>query len=244
MISVSDPLCNGTGKIVHVACGGTGKIVKSYQCQICLGSGSTSVIVKKDVSCVESNVLLGFADIKVVALFHSEYDQGVTANVTATVESHVTPAIGGNILIFTYEDSVTTYFPPNEDLTVTVFFKDILYDDDVQCFADITSTEGDIHERIIACPNCNGSGVNDVDFTCEDCGGTGLVDCVDCDGTGMISVSDPLCNGTGKIASQVTCLTCGGAGFIMDWTKVSVLSIIIVGAVVGASAFLLKRRKK
>ena len=242
-ISVSDPSCIGTGKIAHAACGGTGKILKPYQCEICRGSGRTSVIVKKDVHGFEFNALWGFADVKVVAVFRSEYDQGVNANVTAKVESDVTPPLG-DIITFTYQESVITYFPPHEDVTVSIVIKDILFEGKARYSMDIASSDGDVHERIINCPICNGTGVTNIAVTDEECGRTGLVDCPDCNGTGKIVMSDSVCHGTGKIDSEVRCATCGGSGYVTDWTKVSILPIIGVGATLGASAFLMKRRKK
>ncbi len=158
-IATSDPACNGTGKIVHAACGGTGKIVKKYECSVCYGRGKTSIIVLARMSGDLFNQIMVIADAKVEGVFRSYYDVGVYANVTAKVDSDVMPPLG-DVITLHYEESVRTYFPPHEDVTVTIIIKDIDQEGKVRYNMVIPSSDGDVHDTIINCPICNGTGSN------------------------------------------------------------------------------------
>ena len=65
--------------------------------------------------------------------------------------------------------SSRTYFPPNEDITVTVTVEGPDYSRYPQCFISLSEVEG------ISCPDCGGTGYVSAVTTCPDCGGTGVV---------------------------------------------------------------------
>ena len=147
----------------------------------------------------------------VAGVFHNEEDVGVYGIATATVKTQTA----------TYTNaSARTYFPPHEDITVTIIVEGVaFYEQNPACFIDLSEVDN------IACPDCDGTGVTSVS-DCPDCAGTGFVNC-------------PLCGGS---------LIDGGGGQKEDVTDSLAVDGAIVGvgvfaAVAIAAVIVLKRKK-
>ena len=239
------PECGGSGrgKAACATCNGSGEITMTSMCPICYGEGKTSIIYIKSMSGKITPILGSSesANAHVEGVFHNEYDQGVNATVTASVE--LLP-IAGEQSGGVYEKSVITYFPPHEDVTVKIDAEIIWVGEERTYAIYISSSEGNVHEKMITCPECNGTGVESAVTSCPDCGGTGMTPCQRCKGKGEIEVTCAECGGDGEVEVKVTCPSCGGSGYVTDRTKVSIASGIGAAAIVGLSGLAIIRRKK
>jgi hypothetical protein len=142
-------------------CHGTGKITTSKTCPTCGGSGrSTAIITLKRTSAGGTNSR-GVGVTYVSGVFQNEGSVGAYGTATASVKTSSTQ---------TYTNSsARTYFPPHEDITVTVIFGEVAYEPYYACI--ISMSGGD--ETV--CPDCDGTGFVSVTIDCPDCGGTGYV---------------------------------------------------------------------
>ena len=239
--------CDGTAAVTCDKCDGSGTITTVVDCPTCYGTGEIEPsIVLKDMNGWKT--LVGFDwTARVEGTFHNEEDTGTygktTSKVTTLTETY-------------YHTSSRTYFPPHEDVTITIDTPEIEFLEDWMYTIYISSVDD------ITCPDCDGSGAKSVIATCPDCNGVRTVDCPECDGTGNIDC--PNCDGTGNIGcldcdgmgnidcpncngiGTVTCPLCNGSGYVNDPTKLWIVSVfaIIVIVVIGASAYVLVRRKK
>ena len=211
---VSCANCDSTGIITCDNCDGSGTITTTVDCPTCYGAGEIQPsIVLKDMN--GWGTLVGFDWVaRVEGVFHNEEDQGTYGIATSEVNT-VTETF--------HHSSPRTYFPPHEDVTITIDTPEITFGQDWTYSIYISSVDD------ITCPDCDGSGAKSVITTCPDCDGIGTVDCPNCDGAGT-----------------VTCPVCNGSGYVHDPTRLWIVSAfaIIVIAIVGVSAFVLVRRKK
>jgi hypothetical protein len=145
-------------------CHGTGKITEEQTCPSCGGTGvaesGNNVILKRIYAGASGTT--AHPATSVSGVFHNELaDVGVYGVATAEVRSATA----------TYTNSSEeTYFPPGEDVTVTVIVDGIKYEPYLSC--TIALSGGGNAE----CPECGGTGVVTVTIDCPDCGGTGFVD--------------------------------------------------------------------
>lgn len=236
------PECDGSGEISTTntcpTCHGSGEVSTTSTCSICQGSGQT-LVWEECTTCYSSGeiaptitrksmngwgALSGFDWVaRVQGVFHNEEDEGTYGKATSKVNT-VTETY--------YHTSPRTYFPPHEDVTITIDTPEIGLLTDWTYSIYISSKDD------ITCPSCDGSGGESVIATCSECGGSGEVTtlqaCIDCDGNG-------------EITSTQTCPTCNGRGYVTNQTAVNLAIIgvvVIIGSVVGITAFALSRRKK
>lgn len=99
----------------------------------------------------------------VTGVFHNELaDVGVYGVATAEVKS--------STATYTNTSEETYYFPPGEDVTVTVIVDGIAYAPYLSCNIYLSGSSSSID-----CPECHGTGIVTVTVDCPDCGGTGFV---------------------------------------------------------------------
>jgi hypothetical protein len=143
-------------------CHGTGKITEEQTCPTCGGGGTsetTNVILKRILAGASGTS--AHPATSVSGIFHNELaDVGVYGVATAEVKSSTA----------TYTNtSVETYFPPGEDVTLTVIVEGIEYAQYLSCTISLSGGGN------ADCPECNGTGFVTVTVDCPDCGGTGFV---------------------------------------------------------------------
>jgi hypothetical protein len=93
-------------------------------------------------------------------VFHNEEDVGAYGIVTAEAKTLTT----------TYTNtSARTYFPPHEDITVTIINEGAPYDQHLSCNIYVSDVES------VSCPDYNGTGVVSITSICPECNGTGFV---------------------------------------------------------------------
>ncbi len=227
-------VCNGTGKIFvgNPNNNGTGKTEETVKCYNCLGTGKISVI-----RCLDSRVTKITVDwnaelvtATVQGVFLNDHVQAVKANVTAVVEllGHPPP--------FRYEETKEVYLPVRQNVTVGISLFDMSYPENWDAGQYnfgifVSSSEGNIHEKLMTCPICGGTGERTVEITDYRSVTTSFANCYNC-------------NGTGRIDYAAVCSTCGGSGRVTDWPKVGITSVTGVGALVGASAFIIVKKKR
>ena len=181
-------------------CNGTGKVTGRQPCPTCQGSASTQTnIVSKGKFVGGHSSMYSPIETSVKGVFHNEGEVGVYGTVTGEIKT----SIG------TFTNTSETFFPPNEDVTITVpiLIEGIDYAPDWAYFIQITSIGN------VDCPDCGGTGFVNVVTTCPDCGGTGV-----------------LTASFGEIGNV------GGIGGI-------VVGVAVVGAVIGASFLILKKKR-
>lgn len=141
-------------------CDGTGRIATSQQCVTCLGSGvSEPTITRKRTLAWGSEPSASVATF-VSGVFQNEEDVGAYGIVTAEVK---TPTA-------TYTNaSSRTYFPPHEDITVTIMIEGLKFESYWSCRIYLSQLDS------APCPDCNGTGVVSTVIYCPECGGTGYV---------------------------------------------------------------------
>jgi len=140
-------------------CHGTGEITEDQPCPICGGDYEANIIRKRIMA--GNNGTKARPATSVSGVFHNELaDVGVYGVATAEVKSATA----------TYTNtSAETYFPPGEDVTVTVIVEGIEYAPHLSCYIYISAV-GDTD-----CPECGGTGIVTATEECPDCGGTGFV---------------------------------------------------------------------
>lgn len=236
------PNCHGTGTVVShetetcPVCDGDREVTTTSTCSICHGSGETTVwqtcthcggdgevmpsVIQKSMN--GYTILVGLDWVaRVEGVFHNEEDVGTYGRAKSKV----------NTVTTTYEHtSSRTYFPPHQDVTITIDTPEVDFLEDWTYTIYLYSVDD------IECPDCDGSGGDSVLVTCSECNGAGTVTtteaCSNCQGTGQITTE-----------TSNTCSVCNGSGYVTNWTNVSIAAIVIVGAFVGTSAFIVYRRR-
>jgi hypothetical protein len=181
-------------------CNGTGKVTERQPCPTCQGSASAQAnIISKGKFVGGHSSMYSPIQTSIKGIFHNEGEVGVYGTVTGEIKT----SIG------TFTNTSETYFPPNEDVTVTVpiLIEGIDYAPDWAYFIQVTNVGS------VDCPDCGGTGFINVVTTCPDCGGTGV-----------------LTASFGEIGNVE------GIGGI-------VVGVAVVGAVIGASFFIMKKRR-
>jgi len=215
--------CDYTGIITCDECDGSGAITTTVDCSTCLGIGEKHPsVVRKSMNGWET--LVGFDwTARVEGTFHNEEDIGTygkaTSEVTTLTETY-------------YHTSPRTYFPPHEDVEITIDTSEIEFGEDWMYTIYISSVDE------ITCPDCDGSGATSVITACPDCDSIGTVDCPNCGGIGTLDCPD--CNGAGT----VTCYVCDGSGYVHDPTRLWIVGAFVVVIIVGVSTFAIIRKKK
>jgi len=199
--------CSDTGKIVCENCQGSGKIPISEPieiCEYCRGLGFISPTISKKSGYAQ----LGDKKVHVSGTFENDQSVGVYGIAIAEVMSETTT--------FSSE-SERIYFPPNEEIIVTVPVGDFPINDWnwISKFGNLDTNMYLSDTDSLVCPLCEGDGILTPQVTCSICGGTGFLDCPDCD------------------------LNLGGGGN-QDGIVIGVVLIIGVGIV---AFFLIKRKK-
>jgi len=219
------PTCNGVGRIVCPECRGSGKISSGGQegsCSRCLGSGEVEATVSN------RGTVGSLSDGKVIVrgTFLNRESVGTYGNVVAEVDGSTT----------TYTSpSERTYFPPQQDVTVTLTIDGITDNDyrylSGQKFLLVSAKVTDVEN--VACPDCAGTGTSSaVIEDCSNCLGTGFITCPDCLGTGIQTGT----GGTGSSGTQQAEVP----AFAFDSALIGV-GVVAAAAVVVVVA--LKRRK-
>jgi hypothetical protein len=137
------PRCNGTGKIT----------VNTPQ------ESQASIVKKRTLAGEPSKI----PPIKtsVIGVFHNEGEEGVYGTVTGQIETQTAT--------FTNTSS-NTYFPPNEDVTVTIpitMGAGVLYAPDWRYsiqISDVGNVGTGFVPTVITCPDCGGTGVLSASF--------------------------------------------------------------------------------
>lgn len=185
------PTCNGVGRIVCPECRGSGKISSGGQegsCSTCLGSG----VVEATISNKGTVGSLSDGKVIVKGTFQNKESVGTYGNVVAEVDGSGT----------TYKSpSERTYFPPQQDVTVTLTIDGITDNDyrylSGQIYLRVRAKVTDVDD--VACPDCAGTGTSSaVIENCPNCLGTGFITCPDCLGTGIQTGT----GGTGSSGTQ------------------------------------------
>jgi len=264
--------CYGSGEVSTTStcttCYGSGEVSETDTCAICQGSGQTTVWETCDTCYglgeVEPTItrksmdgwvtLVGFDVVaRVEGVFHNEEDEGTYGKATSRVDT-VTNTY--------YHTSPRTYFPPHEDVTITIdtpeidFLEDWVYTIYISSKDDITcpSCDGVGGESVIAtCGECDGTGEVTTILECSKCDGEGevttLQECSGCDGSGEVATLQACseCGGTGEITTIQACPTCNGKGYITNQTAVNLAIVgvvVVIGSVVGITGYAISRRKK
>lgn len=155
-------------------CQGTGKITETQTCPLCGGESETTSVVRKKIFPPQAGGNNTHPATIVSGVFYNELaDVGVYAVVTAEVKSSTE----------TYTNtSAETYFPPREDVTVTVIVEGIECAPYLSC--NIYLSSGGKAD----CPECGGTGIVTVTIDCPECGGTGFVAALPQDETNSLIV--------------------------------------------------------
>jgi len=207
------PECHGTGKISTTStcsiCHGSGQITVWEECVTCDGSGKIAPkITLKRMNGLGTLVWLDWV-ARVEGVFHNEEDKGTYGVATSEVHTVTTTY---------YHSSPRTYFPPHEDVTMTIDTPEI------ELLTDWTYTIYLSSKDDITCPSCDGSGGRSVLATCSEC------------------------NGSGRVTTTQTCLVCNGRGYVTNQTAVNLaifgVTVVIIGSVLGITVFALSRRKR
>jgi hypothetical protein len=140
-------------------CHGSGKITTSQTCPTCMGSGGSkpTITLKRTLAGASGSRVRPATSV--AGVFNNEEDVGAYGIATAQVRTSTG----------TYTNtSSRTYFPPHEDITVTIIIEEIAYEPYWSCIISLSEVEG-------ICPDCDGTGFVSVTIDCPDCGGTGYV---------------------------------------------------------------------
>lgn len=172
------PTCDGTGHVACINCQGSGKITTTQTCQTCQGSGAVEpTIALESMTGWGGLVGLDWAAF-VEGVFQNEEDVGVYGKATAEVTT----------LTATYTDvSPRTYFPPHEDVTITITIEEITFGEDWTYTIYLSEADD------ITCPGCDGTGAVSVISNCPECAGSGWVTCTECGGSGYVTNPVAVC---------------------------------------------------
>jgi hypothetical protein len=156
-------------KVKCPRCNGTGKITETQTCPLCGGESETNSISRKRIFPPQAGGNSSNPATIVSGIFYNELaDVGVYAVVTAEVKSSTE----------TYTNtSPETYFPPREDVTITISVEGIACAPYLSC--NIYLSSGGKAD----CPECGGTGIVTVTIDCPECGGTGYLDALPQDET-------------------------------------------------------------
>jgi hypothetical protein len=141
-------------------CRGTGQTTEKDPCPTCQGSevSQANIVLKRTIP--GALKLQSRIATQVSGVFHNEESEGVYGMVTAQIKTPTET--------FTNTSS-KTYFPPNEDVTVSVVIEGIEYAPYWSYFIRLSDIDN------VGCPDCDGTGYVSVVTTCPDCGGTGVL---------------------------------------------------------------------
>ena len=158
--NVMPALAQGPFDMPCPTCQGSGKITVTQTCQNCHGTGKVDpTVTLKSMSGWGGLSGLDWAAF-VKGVFHNEEDVGVygsaTAKVTTLTATH-------------YETSPRTFFPPHEDVPITLIIEEITFGEDWTYTIYLAEADD------IDCPGCHGTGAVSVLSTCPKCGGSGYV---------------------------------------------------------------------
>jgi hypothetical protein len=143
-------------------CHGTGKISEQEPCPTCQGSATSQATIEKTGTHPGATTSSsGGPATAILGVFHNNGDAGVYGTVTAQVKVSQTESYQNT--------SASTYFPPGEDVSVTVIIDGIKYQPYYSCSINFDGASS------VNCPTCGGTGYVIVTKTCPDCGGTGVV---------------------------------------------------------------------
>jgi hypothetical protein len=203
------PNCQGTGKVTTTStcptCHGSGKITVWETCARCGGDGKvTPSVILKSMNGYGTLVGLDWV-ARVEGVFHNEEDVGTYGVARSEVRTVTTTY---------YHASPRTYFPPHQDVKITIDTPEIAFGEDWVYTIYLYSVDE------ITCPDCGGSGGKSVLVTCTEC------------------------NGAGTVTTSVTCTVCNGSGYVTNWTNITIVAIVIVGVLIaGSSALIIRIRR-
>jgi hypothetical protein len=180
VLAAECPTCHGIGKIVCPECKGTGKTASGEElgaCSTCLGSG----VVEATISNKGATASASDGTITVTGSFQNKANVGTYGTVVAEVDGSTATYSGS---------SARTFFPPQENVQVTVTIEGISSNDyrylTSQQYLRVRAHVEDIDD--VACPDCGGTGIAySQSEDCPYCDGTGFITCPDCDGTGILT---------------------------------------------------------
>jgi hypothetical protein len=180
VLAAECPTCHGIGKIVCPECKGTGKTASGEElgaCSTCLGSG----VVEATISNKGATGSASDGTITVTGSFQNKASVGTYGTVVAEVDGSTATYSGS---------SARTFFPPQENVGVTVTIEGISSNDyrylTSQPYLRVRAHVEDIDD--VACPDCGGTGIAySQSEDCPYCDGTGFITCPDCDGTGILT---------------------------------------------------------
>lgn len=141
-------------------CNGSGKITTSQTCRTCLGSGVLKPTITKKRTFAWGSEPPASAATFVAGVFQNEENVGAYGIATAEVK---TPTARYT------NTSSRTYFPPHEDITITIIIEEIAFESYWSCMIYLPEVDN------IPCPSCDGTGVVSLTSDCPECGGTGFV---------------------------------------------------------------------
>ena len=142
-------------------CDGTGKLTVREPCPTCQGASALnpSVVLKRTLpGAMPSQTRIATS---VSGVFHNEEIFGVYGVVTAQIKTPTET--------FTNVSSSATYFPPQENVTVTLLIEGVEYKPYWSYSIRISRIEN------LDCSDCGGTGYLSSRITCPDCGGTGVL---------------------------------------------------------------------
>jgi len=141
-------------------CDGSGKITTSQTCSTCGGYGvlEPNVALKRTFGW-GSEPRAPVATF-VAGVFQNEEKVGAYGIAKAEVK---TPTASYT------NSSSRTYFPPHEDVTITIIVREIAFERYWSCIIYLSEVDD------ITCPSCDGTEVVSLVIDCPECGGTGFV---------------------------------------------------------------------
>jgi len=141
-------------------CNGSGQITTTQTCPTCQGTGKVEPdITKKSMNGYGTLVGLDWV-ARVEGVFHNEEDAGTYGVATSEVHT-VTETF--------YHSSPRIYFPPHQDVTITIDTPEITFGQDWTYTIYLSSIDD------INCPECGGTGAKSVLTNCPTCNGSGYV---------------------------------------------------------------------
>jgi RecJ-like exonuclease len=164
--------CSDTGKIICNNCQGSGRIPTGEPietCEYCRGLGFIQPTISKKSGFAQ----IGNREVFVSGTFENDQAVGVYAVATAEVFGDAS----------TYSStSDSTYFPPNEEIVVTIVVTDIPLSDwnEISKFGNLQTNIYISESDSLVCPLCDGEGIITQKIACSYCDGIGFVDCPDC----------------------------------------------------------------
>jgi ribosomal protein S27AE len=141
-------------------CGGSGKITITQTCSTCRGYGVLEPNINLKRTLAWGSEPRAPVATFVAGVFQNEENVGAYGLATAEVKTPTT----------SYTNSSSrTYFPPHEDITITIIVKEIAFESYWSCIIYLSEVDD------IPCSSCDGNGVVSLVIDCPECGGTGFV---------------------------------------------------------------------